>query len=227
MRILHALFMFLVFVCLVSSAAVHDEPDVPPKQIYVELRCYQIITDVSQDAVPAPSEHANLFSRTDFKWGDIQLHMDGATLEWNGKPDPPTDPRIELIANPKLVTVVGEKAKVLIGQQGVGYFTPAASGEPNTYVYEHLDTFLGISFEVLLRDVAKEGYVRAFLDFAHNTVGKREKLPGVHLDVGHPFLSVNSFATNVVTQLNRWLAVSESAGGQVTFLTLLKIKHTE
>ena len=227
MKILRTLCAFTLLACAPPAVA-QDDKDAPPKPVYeVEVRCYRILADVSDQAGESAGKPSTTVSTEDFEWGDLRLHIEGDTLEWNGNPEPPDDPRVELTANPKIRTFAGNKSTLSIGQDGIGYFEPTGTGDPPLFVYKTIDQPVGLELEVLVSETSRQGSVYVELNYSSSAVIGREELPGVSLNVGMPQISTYAFQTRVRTELNNWMGLGGSEGGQAALLTLLKVSEVD
>ena len=225
MKILRTLCAFTLLACAPPAVA-QDDIDAPPKSVYeVEVRGYRILADVSNQTGEGAEKPSTKVSTTDFEWGDLRLHIEGDTLEWNGNPQPPDDPRIELTANPKIKTIEGKKSTLFIGQEGIGYFEPTGTGDPPLFVYKTIEQPVGLKLEVVVSEKSKQGSVYVDLNYSSSAVIRREKLPGISLNVGLPLISTQTIQTRVRPKLNNWMRLGGLEGGQAALLTLLKVSE--
>ncbi len=227
MKILRTLCAFTLLAC--ASPGIAQDEDAPLlTQYLVEVRCHEILVDNSEQTGQATAEPSNEVSRTDFEWGDLRLHIEGDTLEWNGEPVPvPDDPRVRVIANPVIVLLAGQKSTVFIGQDTVGYFEPTGTGDPPLFVYKTIDQPVGLELEVLVSETSEQGSVYVELNYSSSAVIGREELPGVSLNVGMPQISVYAFQTRVRTELNNWIGLGGQETRQGALLTLLKVSEVD
>ena len=248
-----ATFIFCILAILTFAVSAGEVADVP---VYLaEVRVFTV-TDVdsigpfqAQDvqievqALRASNE-VQIFraSKLDMKWGDVNLHMEGETLEWDGKPDPPELSQIKLYTKPKLQVMAGQKGALRIGQEvPVAYFEPVATNTPPstepglndepsrefTFVQKLDRIELGLGLDLVIEPDAEDEWVKVQLRYWFADDFEREQLDGVLLDVGKPIVKKDETSSDFRTKLNNWTYLIRSNPGQDILFMFIKVHEVE
>lgn len=140
------------------------------------------------------------------KWGDVEFVMDGETLTWNGEASPDA-PGIILLSNPRITTAGGKSAIVKMSDQTPLHFFEAVPGGLFALrSFEPVDgSGPGVELGVTPRQRSNEkGEIKLDFSFRVTTVGDREELEGVELNIGRPILQTTRSEGPVTVRDREW-----------------------
>lgn len=202
----------------------------PGYQYLTEFRWYSVDAEISghtsppmvrNNATGGNQQTSQFFTSAEMEWDDVELRMEGETLEWDGQPAPPKRQDISNVANPTVLTLPGKNAVIEIGQE-IPYFEPVDSPDSPTSAYKIVHKFVGMRIELALQP-AGEGFVTAYLKVEQSEAQFRKKLDGVALDVGAPVIDARSFQTHVTFALDSWVAFQHPDLGGGSLFVFMKV----
>ena len=218
--VMSATMMFGLVAC-VSGAAAEDVYTIDAKILAVRAVDLNRVAvkgeraEVRSSPGSAPAGNIVFGALSDLQIGawSVTFHENGGLL-WNGEPGPPAEANVDLITEPRLRVVAGEKAVILTRSQ-LQYFEAAddglyalrTSGEQDAPGVELGCTVTPDDDDRLVLDI----------DLKLVLMERREALPGVKLDVGRPVLRTHQVSTRLSIAQDEWALVSaqqvESASG--------------
>ena len=157
----------------------------------------------------------------------VTLDENGSLL-WNGKPGLPAEANVDLITEPSLRVIAGMKAVIMTRSQ-LQYFEATGDGLYALRTAEQEDA-PGVELGCTVTP-DKKNRVVLDIDLKLVLMERREKIPGVKLDVGRPVLLTHAISSRLSIAQDRWALVSaqqvESAsedGGHV-LLCFLRVRR--
>jgi hypothetical protein len=140
--------------------------------------------------------------------GDLRLEI-GDELSWNGEAEPPPGSGVELVAAPRVGTLVGREAKVSMTEGPAEFFE---SSEGGCYRLATLkpEGSPGLYIAMTPQAVADHSSDAIDLDFSLRvvTITSRQPLPGVGLDVGRPVIGTQELTSRFRLTQGRWSLLS-------------------
>lgn len=136
---------------------------------------------------------------------DLLITFDGGgKILWNGKSEPPADAGVESLMSPRLIARAGEPAMVVAATR-LQYFQ--REGEAWNLRVTEQDSAPGIEFGLTV-EPAESGMVVVDYDLKLTMMEGREKIEGVHLDVGRPVLRTTHVQSRVKFEPGQWIVIS-------------------
>ncbi|MCC6353238.1 MAG: hypothetical protein IT577_05090 [Verrucomicrobiae bacterium] len=184
------------------------------------------VIEISSDAASAAKDAACLGPNVTVRLGGkTVIRTKGGSVDIDA-----TFRGLDVLSTPKVVTMAGREAMVMIGAEPPEYFVPAKDGN---YRLEKADEQPGTTMRCTMQPVA--GAPRqVLLDLECRVVEMegRQDLPGVKLPVGPPIMRKREVKTKVSVQLGDWLCVgglgqSPGAGPAHDLLVLVRVTEGE
>lgn len=140
--------------------------------------------------------------------GDLRLEF-GDELRWNGEAEPPPGSGVELVAAPRVGTLVGREAKVSMTEGPAEFFEPSERGCYRLATLKPEES-PGLYIAMTPQAVADHASDAVDLDFTLRvvTITSRRPLPGVRLDVGRPVIATQELASRFRLSQGRWSLLS-------------------
>lgn len=199
-----------------------------PDTFTIETRIYQTLTSITGDGetsrtLPGMNGWLQVLHQ---RLDNVALAMDGATLTWDGQ-DEPDYPRIIGLGAPNIVTRKGEEAFLQVGPNTpTQYMRPAEEGR---YALEALPTDapgkeIGIGLSLTPKATSGDDRILT-MDFSFNYswIKERQKLEGVHLEVGEPILGKVSADGEVQTRLGEWSCYQSPVGSDGAIYVFIRV----
>ena len=137
--------------------------------------------------------------------GDQTLLLDGeGRILWNDEPGLPEDAGIEILMSPRMKATAGQRAAVVIGTR-LQYFH--REGDTWTLRFTKTDEAPGLEFGCTVEPDGGE-LLHVDYDLKLTVMKAREKIEGVHLDVGRPIVRTQKTASRVKVRPGRWTVIS-------------------
>lgn len=130
----------------------------------------------------------------------------------------------EILSAPKVVTLAGHEACIVIGDSAPAYFEPAGESQPGLFAYRLAPKKPGLSVSLTVRP-HEERYVKVDVVYELNMHIGRKRLEGVDLDVGPPIVATQKTSgTFVVAPGKTLFHTGQSSDGAYSVL-LLSVKE--
>jgi hypothetical protein len=138
--------------------------------------------------------------------GDLVITFDGGDeILWNGETEPPADAGVEVLMSPRMKATAGQPAGVVVASK-LQYFHREDTGAWTLRATEQ-ESAPGIEF-ICTVEPEEANMVAVEYDLKLVVMEGREKIEGVHLDVGRPVLRTRQMASRVMIQPGQWTVIS-------------------
>lgn len=208
----------LVVACWLVFPVVAVSTDQPEAEVYIIA--FQIVTtdrgwmesQAIDDAGSPPREIRRLTI------GDLVVDLDAEHL-WNGRPTPPDGSGVTVLSMPRVAVPADEKGTMRSGSTyGAQYLEWDGNG---CYQAKTLPPELhpGLVIDVVPhgnRPSDQPGTVYLDLHLKVSTLGEREPVHGLDLDVGKPTVRIDEFDTHGRFRLDRWSLVTTQLSRDLT-----------
>ncbi len=143
------------------------------------------------------------------KIGDLEVDLESNEM-WAGEANPPEGSGIEVLTAPRIVVPAGEEAQLRIGS--AAQFLELRDNDCFTVETLPPDASPGFNLELVAEGGPPEedGAETVSLDLTLRvaTIGERQPLPGVTLDVGRPKILTQEINSRYTYPLERWNLVT-------------------
>lgn len=224
-------FLILAILCVLRMPSLDAQED--PVTHRIEVRVYQVMTNITGNGLtsrtqPGPAGSHQIVHQ---KLDDVELVMEGDTLTWDGEEEP-DHPFIKNLSNPTVVTLDGETASIIVGDNTkLQYFVKR---EDDLFELKELapseSKILGLIVTVIPRQREEDPNEAVIdFDFEYNWVADREKIEGVELNVGKPLLERIKLSNAYETRFNEWLlhTINIPSRGYVYLFLKVRLEESE
>lgn len=130
----------------------------------------------------------------------------------------------EILSAPKVVTLAGHEACIVIGDSAPSYFEPAGASQPGLFAYKVAPKKAGMSVSLTVRP-HEERYAKIDIAYEINTLKGRKELDGVDLDVGPPIVATQKTSGTFVVAPGKTLFHTCNSPDGACIVLLLSVKE--
>jgi hypothetical protein len=235
--------LIIAVVCLTVLSAFSSVVSAEPRAFFIEAVFYRVHGDIvevklhrARGKVSLPGRIGSrlfrkrtqskkeafvLFERAELTVADVELKADERGWTWDGENSPPNDGRIELIADPRILSPAGESfAFEIRSERPIQYLEKRPDG-----LFEMKSSLvpLGLSVRATVEE-GKSGHITVRnWKISANLALTRRPIKGVTLDVGPPIIHAEQYETTVTVKPGRYYGLLLSAERQGGLIVRLRV----
>ena len=185
------------------------------EQFLLELAVYRVRGNISVKTLTVESvppkvegERAGLMAGslvfvapTNFTIAGMELRADENGWTWDGKKQPPSDTRVEIIASPRVMVCSNNSFEISVGsQQPLEYLEKRPDG---LFELKRLDEETGLTIKANVAEGDRDNIILRDLTIWLRSIEGREPIEGVSLDVGRPIVGLRELLTTIAVHPGR------------------------
>ncbi len=191
------------------ATLVPGQPTTDEQQFLLELAVYRVRGNISVKTLTVESvppkverEKAGLMAGplvfvapTNCTIAGMEFRADENGWTWDGKKQPPSNARVEIIACPRVLVCLNNSFGVsVVSQQPLEYFEKRPDG---LFELKRLDEETGLTIKANVAEKDREHIILRDLTIRLRSIEAREPIEGVSLDVGRPSVGLREFLTTI------------------------------
>jgi hypothetical protein len=216
----------LVCLILLTTGQALAEPEA--ETYTVQVAVYKIESDMSEALFDTPPDTDGFFQVPSESSGgsvseraDALLRAEQEKVQ-EGKRD---EPAIALLANPTIKTRAGQDAQLsIIKKIPLAYLEPAACGDVTHFVRKKMFAEVGIRLDVNVASTGKPDVADLRMEYHSLSVGERENIPGMGLDVGRPSVADDIVSATTRVRRGDWVALYRKVPGDGYILLMAQVQ---
>lgn len=200
---------------LIAAAEAASAPYVVQVQIAVAARDVSFNAEAHSVTTGDGTGFTSVGEIETMRVGDLELDLDSPSI-WGGHDTPPEGSGVELLSAPQVIIPAATKGTVRTGT--VAQYQYLERRDADCYIVQTLPP--EASPRIVLTIVptpgppTDDGRATVTLDFhlKVTTIGNREPVPGLNLDVGRPIIASNEVDRRLTARLGRWNLLTSHIG---------------
>jgi len=188
-----------------ATSATHQD------QVLLEFEVYRILGNISgemsgigdlrvieTEKLAATRGGVSFFTLAKLTLAGVEFRADDSGWTWDGKDRPPSGSRVETIASPKIMVLLGESFVVAVGsQQPIEYFEKRPDG---LFELKKVHGKTGLTVSSKVEQQQPERIILRDLTIRLQSIEKREPIEGASLDVGYPIVRAQESLSTVAVK---------------------------